>query len=62
MQPVTYFITMYKVKLKLLYNEEKTFWTKTELLNFKLTLSFAKLVMVAARSGWTGLIFGQYPS
>ena len=32
--------------MKLLYNEEEHFCTKTDLLNFKLTLPLAKLVMV----------------
>ena len=41
--------TMYKFKIKLLYNEEKHFSTKTELLNFKITLLLAKLDMVGSR-------------
>ena len=40
---------MYKFKIKLLYNEEKIFYTKTELLNFKITLPLAKLEMVVSR-------------
>ena len=40
---------MYKFKIKLLYNEEKIFCTKTELLNFKITLPLAKLEMVVSR-------------
>ena len=37
---------MYKFKIKLLYNEEKNFGTKTELLNLKITLPLAKLNIV----------------
>ena len=35
--------TTYKLKIKLLYNEEKAFSAKTELLNFKITLPSSKL-------------------
>ena len=38
---------MYKPKL--LYNEEELFCTKTKFYHLKLTLSFARLVMVRAR-------------
>ena len=48
---------MYRFKLKLLHNEEKYFCTKTELLNSKLTLPLAKLVMVVARLISNGLLF-----
>ena len=34
---------MYKFKIKLLCSEEKFFYTKTELLNFKISLPLAKL-------------------
>ena len=37
---------MYEFKIKLLYNEGKLFCTKTDLLNFKITLPLAKLDMV----------------
>ena len=41
---------MYKVKMKLLYNEEKLLCTKTELLNFKFTISLAKLDIVGSNA------------
>ena len=41
--------TVYKFKIKLLYNEEKLFYTKTELLNFKFTVPLAKLDIVSSR-------------
>ena len=34
---------MYEFKIKLLYNKEERFCTKTELLNFNITLPLAKL-------------------
>ena len=37
---------MYEFKMKLLYSGEELFHTKTELLNFKVTLPLAKLDMV----------------
>ena len=43
--------------MKLLYNEEDFFCTKSDLLNFKLILLLAKLVMVRARLTSYGLIF-----
>ena len=43
----------------LLYNEEKRFWTKKELLDFKFTLLWAKLVIVSLRPVSNGLIFGD---
>ena len=45
--------------MKLLYNEEEHFCTKTDLLNFKLTLPLAKLVMVGVRLVSNGLIFSD---
>ena len=43
--------------MKLLYNEENIFCTKTEFLTLKLTLPFAKLVMFRARLASNGLFF-----
>ena len=43
--------------MKLLYNKEKLFCTKTELLNLKITLSSAKLLMLGSRLVSNGLIF-----
>ena len=48
---------MYRFKIKLLYNEEKLFCTKTELLNFNFTLPLAKLDIVSSRLVSNGLIF-----
>ena len=48
---------MCKFKIKLLYNLEKFFCTKTELLNFKITLPLSKLDMVGSRLVSNGLIF-----
>ena len=42
---------MYKLKIKILYNEK----AKTELLNFKITLTLAKLDMVGSRLVSNGL-------
>ena len=50
---------MYKFKMKLLHNEEKVFCTKTEWLNFKITLLLAKLNMVSSRLVSNGLIFSN---
>ena len=50
---------MYKFKIKLLYNEEKLFCTKTELLNFEFTLPLAKLDIVGSRPVSNGLIFSD---
>ena len=44
------------MKGKLLYNEEKFFCTKMDLLNFMLTLTLAKLDMVGTQLGSNGLI------
>ena len=44
------------MKGKLLYNEEKFFCTKMDLLNFMLTLTLAKLDMVSTQLGSNGLI------
>ena len=43
--------------MKLLYNKEKLFCNKTELLNLKITLSSAKLLMLGSRLVSNGLIF-----
>ena len=50
---------MYKFKIKLLYIEEKLFWTKTELLNFKTTLPLPKLDMVGSIFVSNGLILSD---
>ena len=50
---------MYKFKIKLLYYEENFFRTKTELLNFKITLPLAKLDMVGSRLISNGLIISD---
>ena len=50
---------MYKFKIKLLYNKQKVFCTKKELLNFKITLPLAKLDMVSSRLVSNGLIFSD---
>ena len=47
---------MYKFKIKLLYNEKIFSCTKTELLNFKITLRLAKLGMAGSRLVSNGLI------
>ena len=47
---------MNKFKMKLLYNEEEFFYTKTELLNFKLALPLARLVMLGERLTSNGLV------
>ena len=51
---------MYVFKIKLLYNEEERFCTKTEFLNFKITLPLAKLDMVDSRQVSNGLIFSVF--
>ena len=48
---------MCKFKMKLLYNEENPFCTKTVLLNFKITLPFTKLGMVGSTLVSNDLIF-----
>ena len=40
---------MYKLKISLLFNEKKTFFTKTGLIDFKFTLPLAKLDIVGLR-------------
>ena len=45
--------------MKLLYIEEELFCTKTELLNFKVTLPLAKLDMVSWGLVSNGLIFSD---
>ena len=53
---------MYRFKMKLLYNEEKRFCIKTELLTLKNTLPLAKLYMVGSRLVSNSLIFsGDIP-
>ena len=48
--------------MKLLYNEEESFCTKTELLDFKVTLPLAKVDMVSSRLLLNGFIFsGDIP-
>ena len=53
---------MYKFKIKLLYNEEKPFWSKTDFLNFKVTLPLAKWDMVGSLLVSNGFICSDYPS
>ena len=43
--------------MKLLYNEEESFFTKTKLLDFKVTLPLAKVDMVSSRLLLNGFIF-----
>ena len=50
---------MYKFKINLLYNEEKLFCTKAELLNFKFYLLLSKLDIVGSRPVSNGLIFSD---
>ena len=50
---------MYKFRIKLLYNKEKIFCTKTDPLNFKVTLPLVKLDMVGSRLVSNGLIFSN---
>ena len=45
--------------MKLLYNEEELFCTKTELLNFKITLPLAKFDMACSRLVSNGLTFSH---
>ena len=48
--------------MKLLYNEEESFCTKTELLDLKVTLPLAKVDMVSSRLLLNGFIFsGDIP-
>ena len=51
--------TIYKFKIKLLYNEENVFCTKTEFLNFKIAFSLAKLDMFGSRLVSNSLIFSD---
>ena len=53
---------MYKFKILLLYNQEKPFSTKTELSNFKITLTLAKLDIVTIRVASNGSIFSGFIS
>ena len=50
---------MYQFKMKLLYDKEEPFCTKTELLNLKYTLPLAKLDMVSLRLVLNGLVFSD---
>ena len=52
-------LTMYKFKIELIYNEEKPFYTETELLNFNFTLPSAKLDIVGSRLVLNSLIFSD---
>ena len=45
--------------MKLLYNKQEIFCTKTELLNFKITLPSAKLDMFGSRLVPNSLIFSD---
>ena len=45
--------------MKLLYSEQEFFCTKTEFLNFKVTLPLAKLDTVGSRLVSSGLIFSD---
>ena len=51
--------TIYKFKIKLLYNEENVFCTKTEFLNFKIAFPLAKLDMFGSRLVSNSLIFSD---
>ena len=50
---------MYKFIKELIHNEEKPFYTKTELLNFNFTLLSAKLDIVGSRLVSNSLIFSN---
>ena len=50
---------MYKFKMKLLYNEEERFCSKTDLLNFKITLPLATLNMVSSNLVSNDLTFSD---
>ena len=51
---------MYEFKIRLLYNEKKNFYfTRTELLNFKIPLLLAKLDIVGSRPVSNGLIYSD---
>ena len=50
---------MHKFKIKLLYKEERFFCTKTELLNFKITLPLSKLEMIGSKLVSNGLAFSD---
>ena len=45
--------------MKLLCNEEESFCSKRQLLNFNITLLLAKLDTVGSRLIWNGLIFAD---
>ena len=50
---------MFNIEIKLLHNEENSFCTKIESVNFKITLTLAKLDMVCSRLVSNGLIFSD---
>ena len=50
---------MHKFKIMLLYNIDELFCTKTELLNFKITLPLAKLYIVSLKLLSNGLFFSD---
>ena len=53
---------MYRFKMKLLYNEEGFFRSKTEMLNFEITVPLVKLDMVGSKLVSNGFIFsGDIP-
>lgn len=45
--------------MKVIYNKEQLLCPKTELLDFMLTLSLARLVMISARLGLNGFLAGM---
>ena len=51
---------MYKFKMKLIYNEAKHFSTKTESLDFKITLPLTKLDIVGSGLISNGLVFPDH--
>ena len=51
--------TIYNFKIKLLYNKENVFCTKTEFLNFKIAFPLAKLDMFGSRLVSNRLIFSD---
>ena len=50
---------MFKLEIKLLYNEEGLLWTETELLVFKIILPWTKLDIVGPKLVSNGLIFSD---
>ena len=49
--------TIYKLKMKLLFNGEELWYTETNLLNFDNTLPLAKLGIASSRLASNGLLF-----